>query len=114
MNKKIYTGSSTFIVADGWKLAGVIDKSSITTDSDGDRIIKAGTVVAKNTAGKLIPYVKDGSDGAGTPVGIIVHNVDVTVKDDFSNYLVQGMVDKTKLTGYDSSVESVLKFIMFI
>lgn len=198
-----FAGSNTFIRADGWKLAGVLDRSKFASDNAGNIIVKAGTVLATKE-NKLVPFSatsvvgdtiasldfsgensatitlngesitidtdhtgdlealvddlqdavdtalgedvivvseNDDEDGiklssykdiviagsdvadlgleAGTTeamkaIGINVVNQDITDKDGMANYLVQGMVETNKLTGYNPVVKEHLNFIMFV
>ncbi|AJW76992.1 head decoration protein [Marinitoga sp. 1155] len=116
LNQKDYAGSVAFLVSDHYVMLGcVIDSSTVTADSDGDKILKAGTILGKITAsGKFGPYDSTATDGRQTAVGILAHDVDVTKEDAMVNYLIHGVVQESKLTGIDATAKTQLSHIIFI
>lgn len=80
----------------------VVANTGITADAEGKKIIKAGTplygsLTARNTAFTV--------SGEGTPVGVALHDVDVTAGNANSQVLVSGFIDISKV---DESVVSAL------
>jgi hypothetical protein len=54
-----------------------IDSSTITADSNGDKIIKKGMPMAKLANGKYVPYNPAGNDGSEKPSVILKRTVNV-------------------------------------
>lgn len=115
---RIYESSQPFILDIHHQLGqpGTLDQSLWS----GVTYAKAGTVVGKVTSsGKYGPYDHSASDGREFAVGILKSNVPFTVDsgnvrmDGVGDILIQGRVDKTKLTGYDAYVDDMLKLITF-
>lgn len=88
--------------------------SAVTANGNGDRIIKAGTVLAKLTGGadigKYVPYVNAGANGAGTPVGFLFAG-DMNVRDSdqyLIGVLIDGSVIEARCTGLDAGAKTAL------
>lgn len=82
----------------------VVANTGVTADSEGKKIIKAGrplygSLTARNTA-----FTVSGASGA-KPVGVALHDVDVTAGNANSQVLVSGFIDISKV---DESVRSAL------
>lgn len=82
----------------------VVANTGVTADSEGKKIIKAGTplygsLTARNTAFKI-----SGASGE-KPVGVALHDVDVTAGNANSQILVAGFIDVSKV---DSAVATAL------
>lgn len=82
----------------------VVANTGVTADAEGKKIIKAGqplygSLTARNTA-----FTISGASGA-KPVGVALHDVDVTAGDANSQVLVAGFIDISKV---DASVQSAL------
>lgn len=107
-------------------LSCVVANTGISADSNGKKIIKAGTPLAgsleaRNTA---FTVAKDtaGSDGAADTsdaVGLILHDVDVTAGNANAQVLIFGFVDISKLesdvvTKLTDAAKSNLKMIQFV
>lgn len=83
----------------------VVANTGITADSEGKKIIKAGTplygsLTARNTAFTVSTEVQ-----GAKPVGVALHDVDVTAGNANSQVLVSGFIDISKV---DASVRSTL------
>lgn len=82
----------------------VVANTGITADSEGKKIIKAGqplygSLTARNTA-----FTVSGGSGA-KPVGVALHDVDVTAGNANSQILISGIIDISKV---DASIQSTL------
>lgn len=92
----------------------------IAADGAGNKILKAGTVMAKLTGGprvgKYVPYVNAGANGAGTAVGLLFAG-DMNVKDGptyTAGLLIEGSVLEARVTGIDAtSKAALLNYIQF-
>lgn len=107
-------------------LSCVVASTGLTADSNGKKIIKAGTplagslearntafTVAKDTAGS------DGTAATSDAVGLILHDVDVTSGNANAQVLIFGFVDVSKLesdviTKLTAAAKSNLKMIQFV
>lgn len=83
----------------------VVANTGVTADSEGKKIIKAGTplygsLTARNTAFTVSSEVQ-----GAKPVGVALHDVDVTAGNANSQVLVAGFIDISKV---DASVRSAL------
>lgn len=78
----------------------IVGNSGITADSDGKKIIKAGTPVgsATNVFEDRQTVLTDGSENA---IGVVLHDVDVTAGNANASVLIDGYVDLLKV---DSTV----------
>lgn len=86
----------------------VVSNTGVTADSNGKKIIKAGTPVtgsltARNTAFTLA--TTDSTSKVNNAVGVILHDVDVTNGNANSQVVVFGFIDISKL---DSSVKTLI------
>ena len=89
-----------------------IDSLLITADSNGNKIVKNGTVLAKVTAtGKYGPYDESATDGRElTPhVGVLV-NGGVNCKDGdvITGHMLHGSVLRARLTGWTATLEAAV------
>lgn len=100
----------------------VVSNDGVTADSNGKKIIKAGTPVsgsllARNTAFKVAS--SSGTPAVSNAIGIILHDVDVTKGNANSQVVVFGFIDISKLessvvTMITDEVKSALKMIQFV
>lgn len=97
----------------------VVDATGVSADSDGKKILKAGTPVKGDLKDRNTPWVKETT----TPNGIILHDVDVTGltsgQTRNSQVVVFGFIDVNKLDTdvqalITPGVESALKMIQFV
>lgn len=82
----------------------IIGNEGVTADSNGKKILKAGTPItgdieARNTAFKKATSTTSGEPAATTSnaVGILLHDVDVTAGDENGTIVLFGFVDLDKL-----------------
>ena len=82
----------------------VVANTGITADSEGKKIIKAGTPLYGSLTARNTAFTISGASGA-KPVGVALHDVDVTAGNANSQVLVSGFIDISKV---DESVRSTL------
>lgn len=82
----------------------VVGNTGLEADSDGKKILKAGTplagsLTARNTAFKKATTTDPGSGGTKTTdaVGILLHDVDVTDGNDNATMLIFGFVNLDRI-----------------
>lgn len=96
------------------KRAGItLAAAAWTADSNGDKIVKGGTVLALATGGthvgKYVPYVNAGANGAGTPAGLLfAGDLNLRYGDLTASLLIDGSVMEARLTGLDSGAKTAL------
>lgn len=73
-----------------------VANTGVTADSDGKKIVKAGTPLYGSLTARNTAFTVSGSQGA-TPVGIILHDVDVTSGTKNAQVVSFGFVDISKL-----------------
>lgn len=83
----------------------VVANTGVTADSEGKKIIKAGTPIYGSLTARNTAFTISGAEGA-KPVGVILHDVDVTAGNANSQVLVSGFIDISKV---DTSVRSALQ-----
>lgn len=88
--------------------------TGIAADGNGDKIVRAGTVLAKLTAGAnigmYVPYADAGADGADTAVGFLFAG-DINVRDmDWCaiGVLITGSVIAARCTGLTAAARADL------
>lgn len=100
----------------------VVSDAGVTAGTDGSKIIKAGTPIYGSLEDRDTAFTVSGEVGA-TPVGLILHDVDVTGlqtgETRNSQVLVFGFVDLKKLDTdvqamITASVKSALRMIQFV
>ena len=104
----------------------IIGNEGVTADSNGKKILKAGTPItgdieARNTAFKKATSTTSGEPAAKTSnaVGILLHDVDVTDGANNATILLAGCVDLVKLhasvvTVIDDAAKTALKNIIYV
>lgn len=99
-------GEKRFIVDENNSTAFscVVANTGITADSEGKKIIKAGTPLYGSLTARNTAFTISGASGA-KPVGVALHDVDVTAGNANSQVLVSGFIDISKV---ESSVASAL------
>ena len=78
--------------------------TGVTADSEGKKIVKAGTPVYGSLTARGTAFTISGESGA-KPVGVVLHDVDVTAGTANSQIVIFGTIDLSKV---DSSVASTL------
>lgn len=82
----------------------VVDNTGITADSNGKKILKAGTPIYGDIEARNTAFVKstetagsEGKPGTNNAVGILLHDVDVTNGKENGVIVLFGFVDLDKL-----------------
>lgn len=83
----------------------LISNAGVTADSDGKKIVKAGTPVYGSLMTRNTAMTVTGAENA-KPCGVILHDVDVTKGTANSQVLYFGFIDVTKL---DTDVATKIK-----
>ena len=78
--------------------------TGVTADSEGKKIVKAGTPVYGSLRARNTPFTIAGASGA-KPAGVILHDVDVTSGKKNSQIVIFGTIDVSKV---DSAVATAL------
>jgi len=73
-----------------------ISNTGVSADSDGKKIVKAGTPVYGSLTARETAFTISGSAGA-KPVGVILHDVDVTSGTKNSQIVISGIIDVSKV-----------------
>lgn len=81
-----------------------VANTGVTADSEGKKIIKAGTPVYGSLRARNTPFTISGASGA-KPAGVILHDVDVTSGKKNSQIVIFGTIDVSKV---DSAVATTL------
>jgi len=74
----------------------MVANTGVTAGADGKKIVKAGTPLYGSLTARETAFTISGSEGA-TPVGICLHDVDVTSGTKNSQVTTFGFVDVSKL-----------------
>lgn len=96
--KHILIANQSYMVT----LPGVIKATGVTAGDDGRKVVKAGTPLYGDIENRDAGFAISGS---GNPVGVIMHDTDVTAGDDNGTIVLAGCVDLLKL---DSAVQSAV------
>ena len=97
---KNYTTPKTILVAPelAFSLPAVFNNTGITADSDGKKILRAGTPVYGDITARNTAFVKaTTTDGASNANAIILHDLDVTDGKKNGTIVIFGFVDENKL-----------------
>ena len=114
VEKHILIANNSYMVT----LPARVTNTGITADSDGKKIIKAGTPLYGDIEKRDTAFTVSGSQGA-TPSAIALHDVDVTAGADNATIVLAGVVDLLKLepsvkTALTSAVKAALPRIIFV
>lgn len=75
-----------------------VTNTGISADSDGKKILKAGTPLAGSLEARGTAFVKaTTTSGASNAIGILLHDVDVTAGAENATMLIFGFVDLNKV-----------------
>lgn len=77
--------------------ACVVPAAGVTADANGKKIVKAGTPFPANDA---------------TALGVLLHDVDVTLGDAAGTYVYEGVIDPVKLTANSITISAAAKAAM--
>lgn len=104
--KKTYGNTKSFIVdsPNSTALSCKVADTGVTAGSDGKKIVKMGTPVKGSLTARNTALTVDAAGSA--PVGLIVHDVDVTDGTANSQVLVFGTIDVSKV---DSAVKTMIE-----
>lgn len=88
-----------------YKRQGItLDASVVGADADGNKFLKAGTVLGKITSnGKYGPYDNGAGDGRDTAVGFLLETVNLKDGDAVTGMLIHGSVIEARTSGIDAS-----------
>lgn len=82
----------------------MVDDSTVTADSTGKKIVKAGTPLTGNLDARTTPFTaattttsQSDTVGVSNAVGVLLHDVDVTVSDANGTLLLFGFVNTNRL-----------------
>lgn len=114
VEKHILIANNSYMVT----LPARVTNTGITANSDGKKIIKAGTPLYGDIEKRDTAFTVSGSQGA-TPSAIALHDVDVTAGADNATIVLAGVVDLLKLessvkTALTSAVKAALPRIIFV
>lgn len=92
------------------KRSGItIASSAVDADGDGNKIVKAGTVLGVITAsGKYAPYDNTNNDGTEVAVGFALESVNLKDGDVICGLLLHGSVLEARCTGVDANAKTDL------
>ncbi len=93
-----------------YKRVGItIDADTVAAGADGNKVVKAGTVLAEVTAtGKYAPYDSAGDTGTENASGIITESVNARDGDVITHLLLHGSVLEARLVGLDETAKAAL------
>lgn len=93
-----------------YKRVGItVDASTVAADANGNKILKAGTILAPITAtGKYAAYDNTLSNGRETAEGILTTGINLKDGDVITHLLLQGSVLAARISGLDSAARADL------
>lgn len=102
------TREASFLASEhmGVKRCGItIDATTVGADADGNKILKAGTVMAKVTSsGKYRAYDNgQAANAGGTAAGFLLETVNLNHGDVVAGMLTHGSVLEARVSGLDAS-----------
>lgn len=93
-----------------YSTAGFTQKGVTLAANQG--ILPAGTVLAQHSSTKRYHvYTNGGSNGLGTPVGILRRAVDTSTGEQQGNIVIQGILKLSLVSGADSNAITALKAV---
>lgn len=100
------TTRKTILIAPelAFSLSCMVENTGVSAGEDGRKVVKAGTPVSGNLQERDTAFKVAGEED--TPVGIILHDVDVTKGTANSQVVIFGFVDISKL---EESVATTIK-----
>ena len=112
--KHILIANDSYMVT----LPAIIKATGVTADSDGKKIVKAGTPLYGNIEKRDTGFTIAGAEGA-SPVVVLMHDVDVTAGDENGTIVLAGVVDLLKLessvqTALTSAIKAAMPRIIFV
>lgn len=92
-----------------YSMGVVVTNTGLTADSEGKKILKAGTPITGNLDARTTAFTKATTAGDSTPasnaVGVLLHDVDVTKGPANGTILIFGFVNTNRL---DSTVKTLI------
>lgn len=92
-----------------YSMGVVVTNTGLTADSEGKKILKAGTPITGNLDARTTAFTKATTTGDSTPVsnavGVLLHDVDVTKGSANGTILIFGFVNTNRL---DSTVKTLI------
>lgn len=86
-----------------------LDADTVAADSNGDKILRAGTVLGRITAsGQYGPYDDAAGDGRDVAVGILLTTVNLRHGDAVVAMMDSGVVHEARLIGLDANAKADL------
>jgi hypothetical protein len=104
------TNESTFLAGDQYRAWTVtLDASTFTADGNGDKLVKAGTVLGKVTASGLYgKYDNTKANGQETAVCIALNSINLKNGNAAIAAVFEGAVYESRLTGIDAAGKTEL------
>ena len=101
------TAEKTIIMAPElmFAVSCVVANTGLVADSDGKKIVKAGTPLVGSLTARNTPFTAAKADTASGVCGVLLHDVDVTSGNKNATAVVFGFIDKSKL---DSDVVTIV------
>lgn len=101
-----------------FEIGVIVSNTGVNADSNGRKIIKAGTPVGGTTnvlqtRSAILNVTNSSSTGANSQ-GVLRHDVDVTDGNANATLIVRGEVDSSKCPTLDSTVITALTHIIFV
>ena len=95
-----------------------VSNTGVSTNSDGRKIIPAGTPVGGTTSAlsnraTVLSVTNTSSTGANAQ-GVLWYDVDVTDGNANATMIVKGVIDESKCPTIDATVKTALKHILFV
>ena len=97
VDKHILIANDSYLVS----LPVVVGNSTVSADSNGRKILKAGTPLDGDITQRTTAFTKTAGT---TPVGVLLHDVDVTDGNANGTLVIAGCVDLLKM---DSDVQTI-------
>lgn len=95
-----------------------VGNTGVSADSDGRKIIKAGTPVGGATSvlktRNAVLTVTNTADNGATAQGVLRHDVDVTNGNANATLIVRGEIDSSKCPTIATEAENALVHIIFV
>lgn len=97
-----------------------VANTGVSADSDGKKIVKAGTPISGDLTARGTAFVKASTtSGVSNATGILLHDVDVTDGTKNAQVVVFGFIDLTKLDAdvqelVTAEVKTALRMVQFV
>lgn len=114
--KTILIGQESFYIA----LPAIVGNTGLTADSNGKKILKAGTPIAGNIEKRDTAFVKASTtENKSNATAILLHDVDVTSGNNNGTIVLAGCIDLLKLESdvkalVTTEVKTALPRVIFV